>query len=121
MPTRIAGTVEVQYNGTVLKMIGNVSYNLGRPKREGLVGHDSVHGYSEMPQIPFIEGEARIVQGMKVKDICDITEATVTAKLATGKIIMLEEAYYASEGTAGSETANLPFRFEGAAAEEVGG
>ena len=110
---RIAGTVEVTYNGKVLKVVGSVSYNLGKPIRETLTGPDGVHGYKEMSQASFLEGEGRIVTGQSIEEILDITNATCIAKLATGKQIMIPDAHFEGEGTGSSEEATLPFKFVG--------
>lgn len=119
-PKRIAGIVNVTWNGNVINVVGNISWNLGQNKREGLAGPDRVHGYKENVQIPFIEGEGRIVSGMSVKEFVNITNATVTAVLATGKIVMITDAWYEGEGTAGTEEATLPFKFCGETGDEIG-
>jgi hypothetical protein len=116
---RIAGAVEFAYNGNVVKVIGNMQTNLGRPIREVLVGPDSVHGYKEMPQAPFIEGEARVVSGFKVKDFVDATNVTATLQLANGSLYQITDGWFEGEGTFGSEDANLPFKFCGLNAEEL--
>ena len=118
-PRRIAGTVEVAYNGNVIKVTGNISYNLGRMKRETKKGPDSIHGYSEMPQEPFIEGECRLTSETSLTELVDVTNATVTAILATNKTVMLTEAWFEGEGTAGSEEGSVPFKFCGTNCEEI--
>ena len=119
-PRRIAGVVEVTYNGKVLKVVGSVSYNLGQRLREGLVGADGVHGYKESFQIPFLEGEGRIVSGQSIKELLNVTQATVICKLATGKQIMIGGAWFEGEGTGSSEEGTIPFKFCGDSAEEIG-
>lgn len=116
---RIAGVVEITANGKVIKLAGKLSSNVGNPKKEAKVGQDSVHGYSELPQVPFIEGEGRMLQGDSIEDLNTITDATVIAKFASGKVIMLSEAWNASEGTYDSEEGSIPFRFEGMRGKEV--
>ena len=102
---RRAGIIQLQINGTIQDAKGNFSYNLGQPKREAIVGNDGVHGFKETPQVAFIEGA--------------ITDATVTISLANGKVVELKDAWYAGEGTASSEEAEVPVRFEGDQAEEI--
>lgn len=118
---RTAGIVEVVANGLVIKAAGSISYNLGLPIRESLPGHDSIHGYKEMPQAAYIEGEARMVAGFSIKSFVGITNATVTATLATGKIIMISDAWFEGEGTGSSEEGTMPFKFcSSLPGEEIG-
>lgn len=119
MGQRLSGTIQFQVDGVPYNVVGGFTYNLGRAKREGLVGHDRVHGFKEVPQIPFIEGEIRDQPGLNLSALQSITNATVTLTLAVGKVIVLRDAWYASEGDVGTEEANIAVRFEGLSAEEV--
>lgn len=116
---RVAGLVSVKVDGVQLKVKASVSYHLGTAKREAIVGHDSVHGYKELPQVPYIEGEITDQKDLDLKKFFSIENATVTAQLANGKTIVLRKAWNASEGSASSEEAAIPFRFEGLDAEEI--
>lgn len=117
--SRVAGIVSVKVDGVQIKVKANVTYHLGTPKREAIVGHDAVHGYKELPQVPYIEGETTDHKDLDLKKFFGIQDATVTAQLANGKTIVLRKAWNASEGTASSEEAAIPFRFEGMDAEEI--
>lgn len=116
---RRSGKINVQVNGQVFDAVGEFTYNLGQPKREGLVGPDRVHGYKELPQIPMIEGEVRDASNLDVAGLLNLTDATITLELANGKTIMLREAWYAGDGNVGTEEANIELKFEGMSAEEV--
>jgi hypothetical protein len=116
---RRAGTLFLKINGAQYDVVGSYTYNLGQPKREGLVGHDQVHGFKEMPQIPFVEGEVRDYKELNLADFQNITDATVTLELANGKVIVLRNAWFAGDGNVGTEEANITVRFEGKSAEEV--
>ena len=116
---RRSGITTIQANGKVYDMVGNFSYNLGNPIREELVGPDRVHGYKETPQIPYIEGEIRDASDLSMNELQNLTDATLTLKLANGKTIMLREAWYSAEGTGQTEEANMQFKFCGMSAEEI--
>lgn len=45
--------------------------------------------------------------------------ATVTLELANGKMIVLRNAWFASEGTVQTEEGTIALRFEGISAEEI--
>lgn len=119
MVNRRSGTIAVQVNGDIYDAVGEFSYNIGAPVREGLVGHDRVHGFKELPQIPFIEGEIRDKKDLVLLDLLTINDATVILTLANGKVITLSNAWYAGEGTVNTEEANIQVRFEGISANET--
>lgn len=114
---RRSGIIQLQINGAIFDAKGNFSYNIGRPKREAIVGADKVHGYKEMPQVGFIEGEVTDSQTLDMEVLVTAANAQVTLQLANGKVIVLRDAWYAAEGTGNSEDGNLQFRFEGSGEE----
>lgn len=116
---RRAGLIQLQVNGEIQDAKGSFSYNLGRPKREALVGSDAVHGYKEMPQVAFIEGAITDRGTLDVAAIATGRDVTVTLSLANGKMIVLRDAWFAGEATASTEEAEIPVRWEGANAEEI--
>lgn len=116
---RIAGTIFVQVNGTTYNVEGDWTYDLGVPKRTGLVGADRPHGYKEEPKIPYIEGNIRDSADLDVKVLCGISNATLTVKLANGKTVMFSGAYFAGDGTVGTMEALIKSRWEADFAEEV--
>lgn len=117
MASRVGGTLFVAANGVRLSVKGNWSINPGRPKREGVVGMDQVHGYKETPQVPFIEGEITAMPELDVVAVLELRDATVTAELANGQTAVLRDAWQAAEGTMQTEEGNLPVRFEGLSME----
>lgn len=119
MPQRRGGIIQVQVNGEVFQAKGSWSYNLGRPMREAIVGADGIHGYKETPQVAFIEGEITDLGTLDLAVLVSMTDATVTLTLATGKMVVLRDSWYAGEGTANTEEGNIAVRFEGLGAEEV--
>ncbi len=116
---RRGGTLSLTVNGVRQDAKGNFSYNLGRPKREGIVGADGVHGYKESPQMPFVEGEITDRGDLDVSALVDTTEATVTLAVANGKTVVLRNAWFAGEGTVQTEEGNIAVRFEGLSASEA--
>ncbi|MNL24958.1 Phage tail tube protein [compost metagenome] len=116
---RIGGLIALKINGDMYFAKGSFTYNLGKPKKEGVVGSDRVHGYKEVPQIPFIEGEITDRNELNLEDLLTLEDATVTLELANGKVIMLREGWYAGEGTGNTDEGNIALRIEGMSAEEV--
>ena len=116
---RRAGIFYLEVNGEIQDAKGNFTYNLGRPKREGMPGAARVHGYKETPQVPFCEGEITDAKTLDLDALVTVTDATITIKLANGKTFILKEAWYAADGDVGTEEANVQVRFEGMDADEI--
>ena len=116
---RVSGVAYFRVGGVQHSVIGSFTYNLGSPKREALVGQDRVHGYKETPQVAYIEGECRDASDLDVKAMQALDNETVTLELANGKTILLHNAWYAADGTVGTEEANIQHRWEGLEAEEA--
>lgn len=119
MSNRVAGTVFVKVDGVQISVKASVTVNAGLGKREAIIGHDGVHGYKELPQVPFIEGEQTDQKNLDLKKYLQIDGATVTVQFGNGKTFVLRQAWNASEGSVSSEEASLPFRFEGKDAEWI--
>lgn len=114
---RVGGQIFIAANGTRLAAVGSFEWNLGEPVKTGVVGHDQVHGFKELPQVPFIEGEVRVMPDLDVRALIATRDATITLQLASGQVVVLRNAWYASEGTASTEEGNLGCRFEGLSAD----
>lgn len=116
---RRAGLIEIKVGGEIQSAKGNFSYNLGRPKREAIPGADGIHGYKETPQVAFIEGAITDRDDLDLEALVVAKNVTVTLTLGNDKMIVLERAWFAGEGTASTEEAEIPVRWEGANAEEA--
>lgn len=121
MDYRVGGIINIKVDGNVLLAKGAFSYNIGYPKREAVVGADGVHGFKETPQPSFIEGKITDTSELNLKtQILAIKNATVTLELANGKLVVLNQAYYAGDGTVNTEEGEIDCRFEGIRGNEVG-
>lgn len=114
---RVGGVIEVQVNGQRVSAKGSFSYNLGTPVKTAVVGADNVHGFSEVPQAPMIEGATTDSEDLDTKALTEISNATVVVRLATGKTVVLREAWYAGDGVGTTEEGEFPLKFEGLSAE----
>jgi Phage tail tube protein len=119
MPQRRAGLIQIKVNGEIYDAKGAFSFNLGRPKREAIIGADGVHGYKEIPQIAFIEGSITDRGTLDLTSLVGQKDATVVLDLGNDKSVVLGDAWYAGEGTGNTEEAEFPVRWEGKNAEEV--
>ncbi len=114
-----AGKIFFKVAGVQENAKGNFSYNLGKAKREALVGADKVHGYKETPQVAFIEGEITDRSDLDLGKLVELTGTSITLELANGKTFLLRDAWFAGEGTVTTDEATIAVRYEGLSGEEV--
>lgn len=115
---RRAGAIQLQIDGEIHDCKGSFTYGFGIPKREAIVGPDRVHGYKETPQVAFIEGAITDRGDLDVKRMMNATAKTVTLKFANGKMFVLSDAWFAGDGQATTEEAEIEVRWEGIEGEE---
>lgn len=116
---RRSGIVYFKINGVQRDAKGSFTYNINPDKKEAIVGSDGVHGYKVMPQVNFIEGEITDASDLDLAALQALSDETITLELSNGKTIVLSNAWYAHEGTVGTEEANIPVRFEGKKGREI--
>lgn len=90
---RLGGVINFTCDGVPYFIRGNMKVTLGGVKREAVVGQDGVHGYTEMPISPSIEGEFTTRPGLSIARMQDITNSTITAQLANGSTYVLTQAW----------------------------
>lgn len=116
---RVGGIIEVKADGELYSAKGSWTYNLGKPKRDIVLGSDAVHGYKELPQEPFIEGVITDNEELSLEALVQLKEATVTLSLANGKVIVLRDAFFSGDGNVTTEEGEIAAKFSGKSAEEV--
>jgi len=116
---RRAGIIYFKIDGALQEAKGEFTYNLGLPKREGIVGADTVHGYKETVQVPFIEGAITDRGDLSLKSLQTLDGVTATLELNNGKTVTLRDAWYAGDGNVKTGEGEIAVRFEGKTAEEV--
>ena len=116
---RISGIIYFKVNGEQIRAAGSFSFGLGKHQREAVVGHDGVHGFKEIPTIPFIEGETTFDVDLDLDRLAEMDDVTVTLELSNGKTVVLRNAWFVNkDGLTGStEEGKIPVRFEGKSAE----
>jgi len=116
---RVGGILLFKLNGELFNAKGEFTYDIGAPKRDAVVGADGVHGFKEMPKVPFIEGALTDNDELDLKALLAFRDSTATLELANGKVIVIREAYYAGDGNVSSEEGEIPLRIEGMRGEEI--
>jgi Phage tail tube protein len=119
MAPRIAGIAFLLVDGTQYALHGNFTVSPSAVERAGIAGQDRVHGYSELPRVPFIEGDVSLVPELSVDTVEAITNSTVTAELANGKTYVLREAWCKSALELNTREGITRVRFEGRGCDEI--
>jgi hypothetical protein len=115
---RVAGIAFLKADGVQYDLVGNFSVSPSMIERAMLVGQDGVHGFSEMPRAPYIEGDIRLVAGLTVAQLDAMTNATVTAELATGAVVTLQQACTTAAHVINTRDGIVHVRWEGVDASE---
>ncbi len=116
---RVGGTIQFQIDGAIYSAKGVFTYNIGRSKKDAVIGADAVHGFKEMPQVPFIEGAITDNPDLDLAALASAVDVTAYLSLANGKGCILKNAWNASESTVSTEEGEIPIRFEAKTGEEV--
>lgn len=119
MAQRIAGIAFLKIDGALYPLKGNFTVSPSSLERAGIAGQDYVHGYSEVPRVPYIEGDVSLVPELSMEDVEAITSSTVTAELANDKVYVLREAWCRSALELNARDGQVRVRFEGVTCDEV--
>jgi len=119
MAQRIAGIAFLKVDGDQYPLRGNFTVSPSALERAFIAGQDYVHGYSELPRVPWIEGEVSLVPSLNIEDVEQIINATVTAELANGKVYVLREAACKAAHELNTRDGQVRIRFEGVTCDEI--
>src|SRR5262245_5075530 len=119
MAQRIAGIAFLKVDGDLYPLRGNFTVSPSPYERAGLAGQDYVHGYSELPRVPYIAGDVSLVPELSMEDVANITNATVTAELANETVYVLREAWCRAAFELNTRDGQTRVRFEGITCDEI--
>jgi len=66
---KFAGIAFLQIDGNQMALRGNFTVSPSPVERTMIAGQDGVHGYQELPRVPYIEGDISTVPDMRLEDI----------------------------------------------------
>lgn len=116
---RIAGIAYVKVDGRQYPLRGSFTVSPSPTERNGIAGQDYVHGYSEMPRVPYIEGDISTTQEVSEEMLSAIEDATITAELANGKVYVLRNAWTKSAHEINTKDGQIRVRWEGLSCDEL--
>ncbi|GGC90361.1 phage tail tube protein [Chelatococcus reniformis] len=114
----IAGIAYVKVSGRQYPLKGNFTVGTTMIERTGIAGQDGFHGFSEMPRVPYIQGDISLAPDVSVEVLAAMTNETVTAELRNGKTYVLREAFTAGTRELNTSEGQVQVRWEGASIDE---
>lgn len=119
MAQRIAGIAHLTVDGQQLALRGNFTVSPSPVERTMIAGQDAVHGYQELPRVPYIEGDISTLPDFYLEDLLDETDSTVIAQLANGMQYTLTGATCKGGFENNTRDGQVRVRWEGVTCEEV--
>ena len=119
MATRFAGTAFVMVDGNQLPLRGNFTVSPSAVERTMIAGQDGVHGYQELPRVPYIEGDISLMPEVNLEDLEGQTDVTVVAQLANKKQYTLSGATCKAAFEGNTRDGQTRVRWEGLWCDEM--
>jgi hypothetical protein len=120
MAIRFAGVANVMVDGNQIALRGDLTVSPNSVERNMIAGQDSVHGYQELPIVPYIELTASALPNTNIEDLERQTDVTVVAQLANNKQYSLTQATCKANIQANAREGSFRVRWEGMRCEEMG-
>ena len=119
MAQRFAGIAFVFVDGDQYPLRGNFTVSPSGVERTMIAGQDGVHGYQELPRVPYIEADLSTMPGFYLEDLLDETDVTVVAQLANNMQYTLTGATCKGGFENNTRDGQVRVRWEGVTCEEV--
>ena len=119
MAGRIAGVGSLTIDGRQVAVRANLTVSPDPVERTMLAGQDRVHGYQELPRVPFIEADLSLDVQLAIEDLVLMVDVTVIAELADGRTFALREAMYKGGTEINTHDGTHKARFEGVSCDEI--
>ena len=115
----IAGTAYLKVDGQMYPLKGSLTVSISPVERNGIAGQDYVHGYQELPRVPYIEGDLSTVPGLSLEQLLTETDVTVVAQLANNMQYVLTSATCKGGFENNTRDGQVRVRWEGLTCEEM--
>jgi len=115
----IAGTAFLKVDGNMYPLKGNLTVSGSQVERNGIAGQDYVHGFQELPRVPYIEGDVSTDASVSTEFLESIVNATITAELINGHVYVLRNAWTKGPIEINTHDGQFRIRFEGVDCDEI--
>jgi hypothetical protein len=118
MAVRIAGIAFLMVDNNQMALRGNFTVSPTVVERTMLAGQDGIHGYQELPRVPYIEGDISTVPNLNILDLEAQVNVTVVAQLANQKQYTLGQAVCKAGLEVNTRDGQTRVRWEGITCQE---
>jgi hypothetical protein len=119
MAQRFAGVAFVSVDGQQLALRGNLTVSSSAVERNMIAGQDGVHGYQELPRVPWIEADFSTIPGLLLEDLEAQVDVTVIAQLANQMQYTLTGGTCKGNFENNARDGQVRVRWEGLACQEI--
>lgn len=113
MAQRIAGVAFLWVNGVQRNLRGNFTVSSSVLERTMLAGQDGIHGFQELPRVPWIEGDLSTMPDLSMKELEAQENVDVVAQLANGIQYKLVNAICKAQLEENTRDGQVRVRWEG--------
>jgi len=121
MAQRFAGIAFLIVDGNHMALRGNFVVSPSSVERTMIAGQDGVHGYQELPRVPYIEGDISMVpdDAGSLETLESQVNVTVVAQLANGRQYTLSQASCKAGFEGNTRDGQVRVRWEGVSCSEI--
>lgn len=116
---KITGRAFITYDGKRLKTESGATLNPGGSNRSSVMGGGEVHGFQEEDVAPSMECNVFHNKETSLRELSDITDATVLFETDTGRQYILRDAFTTEPCTLNAGDGTVPLKMEAIACDEV--
>jgi hypothetical protein len=119
MAERIAGIAFLTVNDEQVLVRGNFVVSPSVVERTMIAGQDGIHGFQELPRVPYIECDMSTPRNYYLENLLEQTNSTIIAQLANGMQYTLTQAVCKGGFENNTRDGQVRVRWEGVTCEEV--
>lgn len=119
MSKKITGRAIITVDGKRLKSESGATLNPGGSNRSSVMGGGEVHGYQEEDVAPSLECTVFHNKETSLRELSDITGATVLFETDTGAQYILRDAFTTEPASLSSSDGTVGLKMEAIACDEV--
>jgi hypothetical protein len=113
MAQKIAGVAWLTVAGVQMALRGNFTVSHSMVERTMLAGQDGIHGYQELPRVPYIEADLSTTPAFDITTLDQQTDITVVAQLANGWTFNMSDAICKAALEQNTRDGQVRVRWEG--------
>jgi hypothetical protein len=110
---RVAGIANLFVNNVLLNLRGNFTVSSSTVERTMLAGQDTIHGYQELPRVPWIEGDLTTMPQLYMASLIAGVGIDVSCTLASGMHYKLINATCKAQLEQNTRDGQVRVRWEG--------